>query len=351
MNDSPILDFGSLQLPLFRNSDTGEGLISLAQAGLFASYAETPSEIDATASAGILGEGGALAISPNSGQGTTPAYVDLIDLFEQFGITDFTEDYVSKARFEVGAFASQAVCSEGDVSSQYALGDAIFELESNLLGGLSGKLPDLAGSIAGLVEDDVNSLIAGLLQPLVDELTNAINGLQFEVFGTPVAGASVDQMSVQVSGVTDFVSAVVGSLTGEFSNPDGSLTIDLSSGSIYVDVAQKLGGLNGLAPNTEVFSDAFAAQVATAFGETITAMAQDVTNAAIGALDQLNLEISGDLSASIVGLFNTSGSFSIEGSFADFLSQSGTAPVVDVDWELFIPGFPTIHTGSKPRRW
>lgn len=199
----PILGWGSgcgsgpPNHPIFKNDD-GEGLIALGQIGGFANHAESPDYTYSMASSGVLGEGGSIALGPNSGVGTNPAYIDLTDLFGQLNITELTDQVINEARLEIGGMASQATSQNGHVSSEYVVGDLNLKFGSPILGDLTAFVPELAGSILEPVEDLLDELLVDLLCPLLDTITDALSQFSFNIPFVGTVGVTADDIDLEI---------------------------------------------------------------------------------------------------------------------------------------------------------
>lgn len=174
----PLLGSG-IDLPLFKNEE-GKGLISLAQAGLFGSWAEATSHTESYASSGVLTTNGSIAVSPQDVMGTDFAYIDLVDLFEQVGIDVFTDNILDQARFEIGGLASSAECTDCECESSYAIAGANLNLRSPLVGTLSTVIQSALDTAIIPIDALVNE--NGPLNGALGQIKNAINAVQVSSF-------------------------------------------------------------------------------------------------------------------------------------------------------------------------
>src|SRR5699024_8763763 len=93
-------------------------------------------------------------------------------------------------------------------------------------------------------------------------------------------GARLRSNDIQVSidGLDDVVENVTSTLLAEdWTNPSGSILINPNNGHVFVDLAHFVGGpdgLNGLSPNTEVFSETFVQAVLTGIADTVAGVTE-----------------------------------------------------------------------------
>jgi len=108
-----------------------------------------------------------------------------------------------------------------------------------LVSGVTGQLTTLASATGALTTGTTDG-VAALVNPL-------LGGLELGSIGSTTTLTTPD-----LSGVTAL-------LTQSMSDPDGVLTVDLSAGTVRVNIASLVGGpngLNSLEPNHEVILDA-----------------------------------------------------------------------------------------------
>ncbi|WP_217136379.1 choice-of-anchor G family protein, partial [Leucobacter chinensis] len=341
-----LIDLGpGLQLPLFKNAD-GRGLIDLGEVGAWSSYASSPSHTESKASAGGIGEGGAIAVSPNQGVGTNPAYVDLIDLFGQVGVDVLTDNLLDQARLQIGALASSVDCTSGDCTSQYVVAGADLRLRSPLVGTVDNVITSVLNEAIKPVDALVNQ--NGPLNAVLGQIKNTINAVQVS---TPAAGARIKSNDLQVSidGLDQVVAHITQTLLQDpWTNDSGSIVIEPNTGMVQVDLAKLAGGpngLNGLDPNTEVFSEQFVQAVTTGIADTVAGVTTKINDMVMGSLNNLSLTIAGDINVQghlpyvpFIGSPNwqnvVGGGLTIKGSIADFAGLSGTKPTIKFDFAL-----------------
>ncbi|WP_230206393.1 choice-of-anchor G family protein [Microbacterium gorillae] len=316
------IEIGGVQVPLFGP----DGLIDLGELGALTSYSDAVSETNAKAAAGLLGEGGSIAVSPGAGVGTDPAYVDLTRLFDQLNINGLTDQVLDQARLEIGALAAEAETNAGTLTSDYVLAGIDLNLRSPLVGGVATTLGDGITSALGPVSDLVAS--GGALDQLLTTLQNTINALSLGG-----AGVNVTSADVQINGIDAVAATVVQELIAEpLTDSTGAVTVDLGTGLIHIDIAKliasdpSLGGdINNLPPNTDVISDEFIAAVVQGITESIEGLTNKVTDLVLAAANELSVNINIGVEGGclpIVGCTATGG-VEISGTLAQF---AGTDP-------------------------
>jgi hypothetical protein len=206
-------------------------------------------------------------------------------------------------------------------------------LRSPLVGSLPSRLETaLTEAVA-----PINDLVAsdGLLTELLGTIKKTIND-------GSIAGVSslrVDSSTVTLNGLETAVKGVTQELLGSpISNSSGSLTIDLSTGMIKVDLAKLLketgvGDLNNLPPNTNLLSDTSIEAVLQGIAEAVQGLTSKVAAAATSALNNVKVTMNLGVSAgctTVLGVENclAKGEVTVTGSLADFSGSSGTSPAI-----------------------
>ncbi|MBF4605631.1 choice-of-anchor G family protein [Curtobacterium sp. VKM Ac-2884] len=244
------------------------------------------------------------------------------------GIADVTD-----VGLDVGAVGASAQLAGCDAISQDVWGGVVQRtLATNLRAAVQQVAAD-SGS-AGLERDyGITSLDLRVDSPLVGALVTAVDDTVVQL------DAAVDTLGgtdgVLARTINQGVLGVLGGLTGslglgtiggtvEITGPDlagavapllaepvqdagGTLSLDLSAGSVRVDLAHLLGddehGLNDLPPNHEVVLDAVTlGALADRLGQVVDAWAGKITTALTTALGALHVRIAlaADLSAPLV---------------------------------------------------
>jgi len=281
INDAITLDLGQLQLPLL-NDGTNDGLLDLGDAGALSSYSISPSATSSTSAAGVLGAAGAIdtgAVQNN----TSPAHLELTDLLGQLGLDGLTDQIIDQAGIEIGTLAARAEKNGTTLAHEYALADLELNIHSPLVGNLSSTLTtavnDVVAPVNGVVGQD------GLLSGVLGSLSSVVDAVDLTVAGTGIRlDSDPTKSTLAVTGLDTLVNGVVQDLLADqISNTNGSVVLDLSTGTIHVDLAELVIGANGLdASNLDNLSQLPAnTEVLTA--DVISAITAGVTESLVGA--------------------------------------------------------------------
>ncbi|WP_166822748.1 choice-of-anchor G family protein [Brevibacterium limosum] len=304
------VDLGpGLTLPLV-SGPGGVGLLDLGEVGALNAYGKAPAYNSAKASAGAVGEDGALNLDPGNPGDYGNAKVNLTDLLDQLDVAPLSDEIVDELSLELGALGSTAEAAGAGVTSEYVLADAKVNLTSPLVSGVS---EDLDTALVG-VGDTVDSAVAtdGALGKIMSnlDLDAGIPGLGVNVTSGDIGVDGLDQALEDLSAellktpLEDGDPAVDG---------DEIVSIDLSTGKVTVNVANAAGdqGLNGLDPNTQLLDDTtlnnISAAITKALGTLTTKVTDGVTDVVNNTAVTLNLKAG--LSASI---FNTNADIKVE---------------------------------------
>ena len=330
----------NLPIPLISSAEQ-MGLLHLGELGLLGSYSHAPTATGSRAVAGAVDQDGAIAISPESTpeEAIDPAYIDLTSLFGQLGITALTDEIIDQARIELGAIASAAEANGGALSSDYVLTGLDLKVHSPLVGGiLTGLGTTVQGTLGG-----VSGLLAkdGALGKLLTGVENTVNAL---TLGDLAALLEVTSAQVSIDGL-DTVGTTVKNrlLTRTLANKTGSVTVNLGTGYIHVDLAKIMNevtggtrGLNGLPANTSVLSapvinallagvtDSLTTGLTTAVGEVLLSVLTDL---------QVTLDL-GVEAACLLTACLARGGILVQASLGDFAGLTGKKPTVTTTLKL-----------------
>jgi hypothetical protein len=335
------IDVGTLNIALLTDGTT-PGLLQLGDLGAAQSFSSSPTQTQSIASSGTITSGGAIDTGAIDGS-VDPGTLELTDLFDQLNVAGLTDAVLDQASVGIGALASRAESNAGTVTSEYRIADLNLDLHSNLVAGLSGTL---ASAIQGTVTP-VSNLAGpgGALTALTTTIVNTINAIPdvplvaaFTASGGTVAIAGLDTVGQTVTTQV---------LQTPLENTTGSVLVDLSTGTVSVDLAKILvetgagADLNSLPANTPVLS-----------ATTISAIQQGITSALTGThpnslngkvstilkstLDalQVTLTVGVDLTVPLTGTPLVSGDVTVKGSLAQFAGTATPVPVVTTDITL-----------------
>ncbi|MGO4490423.1 choice-of-anchor G family protein [Microbacterium sp. 2RAF4] len=335
------IDVGTLNVPLLTDGTT-PGLLRLGDLGAAQSFSSSPTQTQSIASSGTITAGGAIDTGAVDGS-VNPGTLELTDLFDQLAVAGLTDAVLDQASIGIGALASRAESNAGTVTSEYRIADLNLDLHSNLVAGLSGTL---ASAIQGTVTP-VSNLAGpgGALTALTTTIVNTINAIPdvpllaaFTATGGTVSIAGLDTVGQTVTTQV---------LQTPLENTTGSVLVDLSTGTVSVDLAKILvetgagANLNTLPANTPVLS-----------ATTISAIQQGITSALTGThpnslngkvstilkstLDalQVTITVGVDLTVPLTGTPLVSGDVTVQGSLAQFAGTATPVPAVTTDITL-----------------
>ncbi|MGH3689543.1 MAG: choice-of-anchor G family protein [Microbacterium sp.] len=335
------IDVGTLNVPLLTDGTT-PGLLRLGDLGAAQSFSSSPTQTQSIASSGTITSGGAIDTGAIDGS-VNPGTLELTDLFDQLAVAGLTDAVLDQASVGIGALASRAQSNAGTVTSEYRIADLNLDLHSNLVAGLSGTL---ASAIQGTVTP-VSNLAGpgGALTALTTTIVNTINAIPDVPL---VAAFTASGGTVAIAGLNTVGQTVTTQvLQTPLENTTGSVLVDLSTGTVSVDLAKILvetgagANLNTLPANTPVLS-----------ATTISAIQQGITSALTGThpnslngkvstilkstLDalQVTLTVGVALTVPLTGTPLVSGDVTVKGSLAQFAGTATPLPVVATDISL-----------------
>ena len=244
INDSVALDLGTTTLPLI-GDENNVGLLHLGQVGAVSSFASSPDALNSTASAGAVGEGGALDLDGIANGTYGSARVDLTTLLEQAGVDGLTDQIVDELSLELGALGSTATEEAGTVSSEYVVADGKLVISSPLVAELSTELDSAVTGVGTTLNSAVGA--DGVLGTVAQNASLDLNVGLVRVQG---GGGTIGVTGLDAALAEASDSLLVEPLT----DANGLVSINLADGTIEVDLQQLGGadGLNGLPANTEL---------------------------------------------------------------------------------------------------
>ncbi|WP_460798452.1 choice-of-anchor G family protein [Microbacterium sp. GXF0217] len=274
------VDIGDINLPLLSNG-ANDGLLQLGDLGAMGSYSSSPNTVTSSASSGLIASGGGIDAGAIDAS-TDPATLELTNLFDQLDVAGLTDAILDEASVSLGALASEASEESGTVDSAYRIAGLGLDLHSDLVGDLSAGLTsttnEIVAPINGLVgEDGLVSDVLATLSGVVDTFDLTILGIGVELDSDPA------QSTAAITGLDDLVNDVVADLlTQQIANENGSVTVDLSTGTISVDLAELVIGDNGLDPADLENLNALPANTSVLTPDVLSAITAGVTDSLVG---------------------------------------------------------------------
>ncbi|WP_022882735.1 choice-of-anchor G family protein [Gryllotalpicola ginsengisoli] len=245
--------------------------LEAGKAGALNQWVQASTTGTAAGASGLVDNSGGIGVTPTTGSAEPPD-VATIGLGTLLPVV---ADTVANVELEIGAVAASSIVDGCDVleSALWGDGSATAQRDYGIASlGLGVDAPPLATLVPTVdsAVDGLNATVNGLVGSN-GAIATALNGLTTSVLGSLLStlGVKVSSTTVSISNL-DLAGAVDPLLTEPLS--DGVVTIDLSTGHIYADLAALMDhpdGLNDLDPNTELALDA------------------DVVNALVGRVESL----------------------------------------------------------------
>ena len=341
IDDSVSLDLGTATLPLI-GDENNVGLLHLGQAGALSSYAASEDPTSSVASAGAVGEGGALDLDGIENGTYGSASVDLTTLLAQVGVDGVSDEIVDELALGLGALGSTATADAGEVESEYVLADGTLAISSPAVGGLSTGLNEALAGVGDTLDAAVGE--NGLLGSVAREAE-----LDLDV---GVASVKAGGGTVAVTGVDDALAGASSSLLEEpLTDENGLVSIDLKSGVISVDLQQLGGedGLNGLPANTELLDSATIERITGAVSEALGTVSERVGQVLIDDVIN-NVGVTVELPASVaVTLLTANVDIVVETTLGQLAGTAEGTPTIDIDGNLLgIIPVGTLLSGLTP---
>ncbi|WP_313817673.1 choice-of-anchor G family protein, partial [Citricoccus sp.] len=327
------IDLGALQLPVVGSEGT-PGLLQIGELGALSSYASSPTVGSSTASAGVVGENGAVSLDVAEAAGPAAnTTVNLTDLLDQLGVDGLTDEIVQEISLELGAVASTtSQTAPADPTSNYVVADGNLVIDSPLVGALAtdlrttitgaGDLVDALVGSEGLIGSTVSALATEINIPLVANLdlsggTAGVNGLD----------AALDQAATTL-------------LAEPLVDENGLVSISLADGTIAVNLSQLVsgtdGGLNGLAPNTSVLTTETIGLVTDAIAGALGSVSGKVTETVTEVLNAVEVNIALPIELSLLGglVPAANGEVLVNGTLGQLAGTTSGEPEITLDLDL-----------------
>lgn len=274
VNPLDVSALSLVNLPLTGTSLASFLLLDLDnEVGVLNQYAKARSDGWTLGASGVVNDSGSVMTANAPGGGTptlgTLRLSALVDSLTGEAISDVVSG-VADLSLEIGAVAGRAgfeACDElwsGDLASslsrEYAIAGLDATIDSPAVAGLSGVLDSAL--------DDIETLVNGLAgnAGVVNGITAGVGQLLTGLLGTLELGSvSLVGPSVDVD-----LSAARALATATIADPEETVSLDLGTGEVSVDLASLMGqayggqgfngsqqyGLNGLDPNTQLVVNA-----------------------------------------------------------------------------------------------
>ena len=337
------LDVGTVSLPLI-GTETEGGLLHLGEVGAVSSYAASEDGQSSVASAGAVGDDGALDLDGIAGDTYGSAKVDLTDLLGQVGVDGLTDQIVDEVSLQLGALGSTATAAGGEVTSEYVVADGQLVISSPLVGGVSTELDTALTGVGTVLNDAVGT------EGLLGSVASAVDiNLSIPAVATIEAGGG----TIGLTGLDAALEEASNTVINEpLVDSNGLVSIDLANGVISVDLQQLGGpeGLNGLPANTELLDSDTIALITGAVTEalgTVTTKAGDALDDVLGNVG-LTVEIPAKVSA-VLGVVTANVDIVVDTTLGQLAGTSPGEPTIEISGNLLgIPLDPVLDAVLEP---
>lgn len=259
------------------------GLGQFLQLGAVDQYAQAKNDGTSLGSSGAVTSDGAIQTAQNGSGPGADATFDLSKLLgAQFAST------LADLKLQLGAVAAQANGSLDSASGSYNLAGAKLSFTSPAVSQLTQKVDAAI--------DSANTQL-GSLSGQGGDLAQKLNQL------LPLSGTGIDLLGNDVSltatiDTGDLKSAVQNLLNSQYG--DGSVSFDLETGVVTIDLAKLLGGkLNNLAPGTELIDANVINGVLDGITTTVSSIADQVIAKVKDMLDSATVTITAHAAVSV----------------------------------------------------
>ncbi|WJY01482.1 choice-of-anchor G family protein [Curtobacterium sp. 458] len=310
--DLTVLDSLGVQVPGGIQLLGANGLVDVGVAGQYSSTSTT----GAVAAAGAVTGDGAIQVGAPGSDG---ASIDLQPLLAGLDL----DGVISDASVDLGALSARAEATrtfEGaDVSTDYQVASADVSVVSPAVAALVGQLNTTLGTTSTTLNTALGAggVTTALTGAVTDDLTDVLN---------TVPGIAVGDTTATVTADVDLAAAVSSITASPLTS--GAVTIDLSTGTVSIDL-DDLYTLNDLAPNTRLLaSDTINAQIEEAIADILTNQVPALlTDALQDALDVATVNV--DVSTDATVLVADAGlDISVDTTLGQLLGTSTTDPEV-----------------------
>ncbi|MGF6824138.1 hypothetical protein M2317_003067 [Microbacterium sp. ZKA21] len=342
------LNLGTVTLPLITPTEGGNGLLYLGDLGTISSRSASPTLTNSVASSGIINEDGSLNVDAAAGEGFAPAELNVSSLLSQVIGDEAVDTLLSNAAIQLGALGSTAQKNGTTTASEYAVADLQLDISSPLVGGLVDTVDETLGTALQPIQDLLGD--GGDIETLVGGVLSVIGAL-------PLTNAELNELSIDTQSLVAEVRTAL--LNAPLENTEGTLSVDLSNGTIDVDLAQILmdrygvASLNDLPANTDVLDsttvnsilDGVSDAIVGAGDNSLVSKVVDIITAGLYGVEVV-VDIQADISLPIVGAL-VDAPVTVTGTIGGFLGDAEyDEPVVDTSG-INVAGIP-VGTVLQP---
>jgi hypothetical protein len=319
-------------------------------AGALNQYVRVTETGTSAAASGLVSNSGGVGVTAGTAPASLPgrATIDLDRILAAVN-TGTGTSALTTTRLSLGAVASSSIldwCSgrrsavwgNGSVTGStrdYGIAGLELTAVSPAVKGITGTVTTAAGTgvttaAALLTSGSTTTTPTGALAAAIrNTITTTLTGLNSTLGLTALTG------TVSVTGVEGAATAVAPLLTAPLRSADGSVSVDLATGLVTVDLAYLLGkganGLNGKQPNTEILVDAQTlSAVAASVGQLIDQRSLAIRNAMTAALEKVTIAIDVKGNVTIPTVLGTAQLLTLRTQYSGTLAElrAGKQPTV-----------------------
>ncbi|MHA7159193.1 choice-of-anchor G family protein, partial [Glutamicibacter endophyticus] len=280
---SELVDLGQFPIPV-------DQFLNFGELGTLLSRSTATDGKNGEAISGVAGADGAITLDGEQGDFGV-ARINLLALFEAVGADALTGQVLSKAELTAGAGGAWVKAVDGVFEDpdgfggkgQYRVAEANLELQSPLVEEMASQLYDAIGQVDTTLEDTINGM---------SDFTDLLSSL------TALLPANADISMTVDSNIQDEVFNEL--LAQPITSKNEVLSIDLSTGTLYVDLDKAYSGerpegvdlpdgINNQNPNTELISNEIYPIIAETIHDLIEEVIKVATNAIEGAISSITL--------------------------------------------------------------
>ncbi len=320
-------NFDSLN-QLFEVGGVPLNLGELLQIGLVNQYAQASIDGASRAYAGAVSDSGIISADGTDGYPAN-AKLDLMKL-----IPGQVTDLLSAANITIGAITGEAgldLSTEPDtVVQNYNIAGAGFEIVSPVIGGLTTTLDTAIDTISSTINTLQTTLSNTINDTILDNLAAILSVVPGMTLDSNSITATINiDPDVALAPILSEPIVLPGNLEDPNALPEGSVILDLSAGSLVVDLAKFWGGtLNNLDPNTVLFGTEIVSMLEDGKTELLVYVTNLLSSTLKNLLDTATVVIGGDFAFSVPLLGPAGLAFNFTGSLADLLDGTATIEIV-----------------------
>ncbi|HEU5222494.1 MAG TPA: IPT/TIG domain-containing protein [Candidatus Lumbricidophila sp.] len=296
---------GGIQVPL-----------SFANAGVVSQYAHAGTDASSVGASGLVSDQGVVGTAVDGANPPGPLTADLSPVLTSLGLASV----IDTANLAVGATAARAEVAQGGVPvGTYQIASGGLAIHSPVLANIPGAVNTAVSNVQSAV--DALAGPSGIGNVLLNTASSALPLLD--------AGTATATVTINPTLASQVSTLLAAPLSG------GGVTVDLTTGSVSVDLDQVAGGLNGRAPNTDILTAATLTAIANQVNSLVTTRLNAIGTAVTTAVQNATVAADAKLTVPITGA--TALDVSLTGTLSD-VHSGAAAPTLTAFGGTVIPG-------------